>query len=130
MISLQHQRRLRAVMLRPLQIHNSLLQQKESRHSLLLLLDMVLAGSGRHELCLPNFDDSKVRLDIRFWRVFECLHLLDGMYEPRLPNFDDSKVRLDICFWCLHLLDVCGRIMHVGLYPVIERDCNPLSCDT
>lgn len=67
-------------------------------HCLLLLLDMVLAGSGRHEPCLPNFDD--------------------------------SKVRLDICFWCLHLLDVCGRIMHVGLYPVIERDCNPLSCDT
>lgn len=79
MISLQHQRRLRAVMLRPLQIHNSLLQQKGSRHSLLLLLllDMVLAGSGRHEPRLPNFDDSKVRLDIRFWRVFECLHLLD-----------------------------------------------------
>jgi len=65
MISLQHQQRLRAAMLHPLQIHNSLLQQKGSRHSL-LLLDMVLVGSGQHEPRLSNFADSKIVLDTAF----------------------------------------------------------------
>lgn len=54
MISLQHQQQLRADMLRPLQIHSSLLQRKGSRRNLLLLLllDMALLGSGQHEPCL------------------------------------------------------------------------------
>jgi len=50
MSSLRHQQQPRAAMLRPQQIHSSLLQQKGSRHSLVVvLLHMVLVGSGQHD---------------------------------------------------------------------------------
>jgi hypothetical protein len=76
MISLQHQQPLRVAMLRPLQIHSSLLQQKGSRHSL-LLLDMVLVGSGQHEPHLSNFADSKIVLDAAFGACSSVCIFLD-----------------------------------------------------
>lgn len=78
MISLQHQQQLRAAMLRPLQIHSSLLQRKGSRHSL-LLLDMVLVGSGQHEPRLSNLADSKIMLDTAFGACSNvCIFWMSG----------------------------------------------------